>query len=155
VEENEPGALGRRYDGDGHHVGGERRPRLILQLRYVTAEVRLDLARLVRRHDQVIAFDPATDPEAGGTNQPGSKVLDARALDADLRSRHRSETDERAHLDVVRPDPMRSAANALPTVNGHGVCSDPIDVRAEGAEEVREVLDVRLAGGIAKDGRSS
>ncbi len=82
-------------------------------------------------------------------------MLDASLLDANLRSRHRSESDERADLDVIRPDPMRAATDGLPAVDGDGVGSDPIDSRAQRAEKVREVLHVRLARGIAKDRRSA
>jgi hypothetical protein len=45
----------------------------------------------------------------------------------------------------VRRPVQRGAA-----VHGHGVGADPLDARAEGGEEVREVLHVRLARGVAE-----
>ena len=54
-----PRALGGGDDGNRHDVGRERRPGLILELGHVTAEVRLNLTRLLRWHDQIVALDPA------------------------------------------------------------------------------------------------
>ena len=95
------------------------------------------------------------DAEAREAEQRRAKVLDAGRLDADLRSRDGGESDERPDLDVIRPDAVRAATDRLPAVDGDGVRADPIDLRAERAEEMREVLHVRLAGGVAKDRRAS
>src|SRR5215207_9421111 len=80
-------------------------------------------------------------------------MLDTCGLDTDLRARDGRESDERTDLDVIGPDAMRATPDRPTAVNGDRIGSDPIDLRAEGAEEMREVLDVRLAGRVAQDRR--
>ena len=84
---NQSLALRCRNDGDGHGIGRECRPRLILQLRHVIAEVRLNLTALLGGNDEVIAFDLDTRyPSRANPMQRRTEMLDARRLDANLAS---------------------------------------------------------------------
>jgi alpha-L-rhamnosidase len=59
VHQDQPIALRGRHDGDGHEIGGECRPWLVLELRHMAAEVGANLAGLLRRHDQIVSIDRA------------------------------------------------------------------------------------------------
>ncbi len=151
MHEDEPVALRRRHDRDGHEVGGERRPRLILELRHVAAEVAPDLARLLGGDDQVgtvlAALDAQTlEPEAG---RP--QMLDAGVLDAQFGVRDRGEADERADLDVVGADPVRGGAEVLRAGDRQAVGADAVHLGADRGEEPGQVLHVRLARRVAED----
>ena len=54
-----------------------------------------------------------------------------------------------ADLDVVGADPPLAAGERLDALDPEHVRLDPLDVRAERDEEAAEILDVRLAGGVA------
>jgi hypothetical protein len=51
-------------------------------------------------------------------------------------------------------DAVRGAAERRAAVDGELVGADPLDLRSQRHEEVREVLHVRLAGCVAQDGRA-
>src|SRR5688500_3055318 len=142
VHEHHAAALGRRDDGDGHHVGREGGPGLVREGRHVSAQVALDLAALLRRDDEVLPLDAAGDAQPLEAHQGRAEVFDAGALDAQLRAGDGGEADEGADLDVVRADAVRGAAQRAAALDGEGVGADAVDARAEGTEEVREVLDV-------------
>ena len=82
-----PRALRRRDERDRHRVGRERRPRLILELGHVPAEVALDDLLLLGRDDEVGAVDRARDAEAREAHQRRAQMLDAGVGDAELRRR--------------------------------------------------------------------
>src|SRR5688572_21208811 len=63
VHQNEPLALRGGDDRNRHDVGRERRPRLILELRHVPAEVAPDFLVLILRDDQIVAVFLADDAE--------------------------------------------------------------------------------------------
>ena len=157
VDENEPGALRRRDDRDRHRVGRKRRPRLVLELRHVSAEIALNdrLLSASARDDEIGSVDHARDAEPREAHQRRAQMLDARVRDANLGARHRRQADERADLDVIRPDAMRRAAERTAALHRQLVRARPVDLRAERDQEVAEVLDVRLAGGIAENRRSA
>src|SRR5689334_2681448 len=64
VHHDQAFALCRSDDRDRHCISRECRPRLILELRDVPAHVALDLARLLRRHDQVGTLDFTLDAQS-------------------------------------------------------------------------------------------
>ena len=88
VHEDHAVALRRRDDGDGHEIGGKRRPRLILELRHMPAKVALHGHRLIARHEEIVALDAALDAKPLKAHERGAQVFDAGALDAERRARH-------------------------------------------------------------------
>ena len=79
----------------------------------------------------------------------GTVSLIAQLAAGDARERH-----EAADLDVVGRDLVLAAVQALGAVDGQQVRADPLDVGAHLHEHAREILDVRLAGGVADHGRA-
>src|SRR5215208_464779 len=94
VHEDHPLALRRGHDRDRHHVGRERRPGLVLELRHVATEVALDDHLLILRHDQVVARGLAANAHPLEAHQHRAEVLDAGGLDAQLGARDGGESDE-------------------------------------------------------------
>ena len=84
VDHDDALALRRRDERDGHGVGREGRPRLILELRHGAAEVAADLHLLLGGDDEVVALDAADDAEPLEAHEGGAQVLDAGVLDGDL-----------------------------------------------------------------------
>lgn len=152
--QHDPIALARGDDRDRHQVGGKRRPGLVFQLRHVTAEVVLDLHRLGRRHDQIIALDAANDAEPLKSHPDRAQMLDAGARDAQGRARDRGKPDQRADLDVIGADGIMRRSQRCRAVNHHGVGADAIDPRAERDQEMGEILHMRLGGNVAQVSRA-
>ena len=75
-------------------------------------------------------------------------------LDAHTAPRDGCRADEAANLDVVRANAELTAVQPVHAVDGQHVRADALDLRAERVEKVAQVLHVRLAGGIADDGRA-
>ena len=149
-----PFALRRGDDGDGHGIGGERRPRLIFELRHVVAEVGLDLPPLLCRHDEIVAVLDAFDAEPRESHSRRAEMLDARRFDPQLRACRRGESDERSDFDVVGPDRMLDllAAKRSTAFDYQVVGANSLNSRAQRNEkEMREVLHVRLAGRVAQN----
>src|SRR5687768_11713313 len=94
VHHDQPVALSGCHDGDRHRVRGECRPRLVLELRYMVAHVRLNLECLLRRNDQILSVYLALDSKALETHSRRSQMLDACILDAQLGMCHRGKPDE-------------------------------------------------------------
>ena len=92
--------------------------------------------------------EPVED-EADHAQVVGDGVLDAQLAAGDAGQRH-----ERADLDVVGRDLVRAAVQLGAAVDGQDVGADALDVGAHLHEHAREVLDVRLAGGVADDASS-
>src|SRR3954469_22105941 len=156
VHQDDPFALRGGNDRDRHRIRREGRPRLVLELRDMAAHVALDLERLLGRDNEVGTVLDAFDAEAREAHARRAKVLDAGVLDSKLRPGHGGEADERADLDVIGTDTVarRFGAQLTITVDRHGVRADALDVGAERDEEVREILDVGLAGGVSQHGRA-
>ena len=154
VNENHPRALRRGHERDRHRVRRERRPRLILELRHVSAQVALNHLLLLGRNDQVRPVDDARHAEPSEAHQRRAQVLDAGVGDSDLRTGDRRQSDERSDFDVIGPDAMRRAAERPTAVDRELVGADAVDLRAQRDEKMTEVLDVRLAGGVAENRRS-
>ena len=73
------------------------------------------------------------------------------SVDDDLAAGRRREPDEARDLDVVRADPdSRPPPSSRATVDVEDVRSDPLDLGADRDEEAAEILDVRLARGVAE-----
>ena len=79
-------------------------------------------------------------------------MLDAGLRDAQRRARHRGEPDQGADLDMVGLDRIAGAAERRRAVHDDGVGADALDLRAERDQEMREVLHMRLGGGVAQIG---
>ena len=91
----------------------------------------------------------AVEDEADHAQVAGDRVADAQLAAGDARERH-----ERADLDVVGADRVIAAVQLGGAVDGQHVGADALDVGAHLHEHAREVLDVRLAGGVADDRRA-
>ena len=74
--------------------------------------------------------------------------------DAELPAGDAGEGHERADLDVVGRDPVLAAAQLVQAVDVHDVRADPLDRGAHPGQHAREVLHVRLGGGVADRGRA-
>ena len=77
-------------------------------------------------------------------------MLDTGARDPKRRTRHRGEPDQRADLDVIRLNGVTRTAQRCRPVYDDGVGADTLDLGAERDQEMREVLHMRLGGGIAQ-----
>ena len=136
-------------DRDRHQVGREGRPRLVLQLRHVAAEIVMNLHGLAGGHDEVIALDAADDAEPFKPHPDRAQMLDAGLRDAQRRARHGGEPDQGANLDMVGLDRIAGAAERRRAVHDDGVGADAFDLRAERDQEMREILHMGLGGGVA------
>ena len=91
------------------------------------------------------------DPELAKGGHDRDQVVGLDVLDRHLAARRRGERGEARHLDVLGADPVRPASEAVDALDAEDVRADPLDPRAERHEEVAEILDVRLACGVADD----
>ena len=149
--EDEHGAvrLRRRHDRDRGQVGRERGPGAVLDLRDLAAEVVLDLEPLARRdaHGRLPHLDLDAEPRERRQDREQIPGLDV--LDRDVAAGGGREADEAADLDVLGSDAPVAAVQLGDAVDAEDVRLDPLDLGAERDEEAAEVLDVRLAGGVA------
>src|SRR5688572_12825524 len=150
VDDDDPFALRRRDEGDGHRIRGEGGPRLILELWHRAAEIAADHHVLLPGDDQVLSLDAADDAEPLEAHQSRAEVLHARTLDGDLGARDRSQSDEGADLDVIRADLVGAPAKGPAAVDGDGVGADALDARAHGDEELGQILHVRFTRRVAE-----
>jgi len=116
----------------------------------VAADVGADAARLARGDHEVLPVEVRLDAEPLEAEQRGAQVGGAHALDAQLRVGDRRQADERAHLDVVRADRELGAPQRAAALDRERVGPDAADLGAHGDQEPREVLHVRLRGGVAQ-----
>src|SRR5690606_32634637 len=70
-------------------------------------------------------------------------------------ARDGGEADERADLDVVAADSVPGAVQAFHALDLQYVRADPGDSRAHRVQQVAQVLDVRLRGGVAQASRAA
>ena len=118
------------------------------------ALVRLHAQVLAGRHDHVVAveLDPAAEPLEG---EPGhAQVVGDAVPDAQLAAGAGGERDEAADLDVVGADRVVGAAELLLAVDDQQVRADALDARAHLHQQAREVLHVRLGGGVVDHRRA-
>src|SRR5262249_11002362 len=151
-DEHRAERLRRHRDRDRREVRRERGPRAVLDLRDVAAEVVLDDELLVRRDANARLAELDAKAEPLERRQDRDEVVRLDLLDRDPAAGPRAEADERCALDVIGADPPLAAAQRLDAVDPQHVRLDPLDLRAERAEEAAEILDVRLAGRVAEDG---
>src|SRR6266850_2292759 len=78
-------------------------------------------------------------------------MLDAGLRDAQRRARYGGEPDQGADLDMVGLDRIAGAAKRRRAVHDDGVGADALDLCAERDQEMREVLHMRLGGGVAQE----
>ena len=116
----------------------------------MAAEIVADLHGLACGHHEVVAFDAADDAEPLKTHPDRAQMLDAGPRDAQRRTRHRGEPDQRADLDMVGLDRITGAAQRRRAMDDDGVGADALDLGPERHQEVGEVLHMRLGGGIAQ-----
>ena len=153
VDERRARALRGERDRDRREVGGERRPRTVLDLDLVLADVARDDEVLVAGHDDVVAVELGAQAEALEDEADHAQVARDRVADAQLAAGDAGERHEGADLDVVGPDRVVAAVQVLRAVDREHVRADALDPGAHAHEHPREVLDVRLAGGVADDGQ--
>src|SRR6185295_11823637 len=119
-------------------------PWLVLDLRYMAADIVLYLQLLPARHQEVIAIHAASDAEPFESHADRAKVLDASLGDTELRACHRGEPDQRADLDVVGADRVCRRGERCWSMDHHGVGADALDARAKGDQETGEILNMRF-----------
>ena len=145
-----------RLCGDGERdrrqVGGERRPRAVLELRNLSAEIVLDHQVLIGRDVQGRLAQLHTHAEPLERRHDRREVSRHDVLDRHVAPCHCGEADEAAHLDVIGCDRPLAAAQPVDAVDAQHVRRDPLDLRAERHEEPAEILDVRLASGVSDHG---
>ncbi len=93
-------------------------------------------------------------PEPAEDQADHPHVLGHAALDPQLAAGHAGQRHERGDLDVVGRDGVLAAAELRHPVDVHDVRADALDRRAHLVEHAREVLHVRLGGGVADHGRA-
>ena len=92
-------------------------------------------------------LDVDAEPRERGQDREQVPGLDV--LDRDVAARRGREADEAADLDVLGSDAPVAAVQLGDAVDAEDVRLDPLDLGAERDEEAAEVLDMRLAGGVA------
>src|SRR3989441_659232 len=155
--QQQPLALRGDDDRDRHQVRGERGPRAVLEFRHVAPEIGPDAALLVGVDDELRAVEAGPHAEPVEGHEGGAQVVGAHAVDRDGAVRHRGEPEERADLDVVGANRERGGGGPewRASLDRQRVGTDPVDRGAEAREEPGQVLDVRLARGVADHGRAS
>jgi hypothetical protein len=102
-----------RLRGDDHRdrreVGGESRPRAVLDLRNRAAEIVDDDELLVGRNTHPVVTDLDLDPEAPQHGQHRPQVVGRDALDRDVAACDGCHADEASDLDVLGRDRVRTA----------------------------------------------
>ena len=96
--------------------------------------------------------DVELDAELAESGHDRDEIVGLDVLDHDLSSGRRCEADEARDLDVIGPDSVLASAELVHTLDVQHVRADALDPRTERDEEPAEILDVRLAGGVAEHG---
>ena len=152
--QDRPARLRRDGERDRGQVGREGRPRPVLDLRDLVAEVVANHELLARRDPTVRSPSSTSMPRRSNAWKIATKSFGSMSSIGHVAAGHRGEPDEAGGLDVLGPDPMLAPGEALDAVDPQHVRADPVDPRAERDEEAAEILDVRLAGGVHEDGLS-
>ena len=103
------------------------------------------------RHAQGRRSHLELDPELPERRHDRDQVVGLDVLDREVAAGHRGEGGEARDLDVLRADPVDAAAEPVDALDAEDVRADPLDPGAERDEEAAEILDMRLAGGVADD----
>ncbi len=107
---------------------------------------------LARGNANARVGDVELDAELAEGGHDGDEIVGLDVLDHDLSSGRRGEADEARDLDVVGPDSVLAPAELVHALDVQHVRADALDPRTERDEEPAEILDVRLAGGMAEHG---
>ena len=151
-DEHRPRRLRRRDDRDRREVGGERGPDAALDLRDLAAEV-VD-ARAAAAPAGTRSVDSPTSSSMPSLRNAGTIEIRSSGSTSsiiEVAARDGREGGEARDLDVLRADAVRPAAEPLDALDVEDVRADALDPRAERDEEAAEILDVRLARGMADD----
>ena len=154
VDQDGTRALRRQGDRDRREVGRERGPRAVLDLHLVLAHVAGHDEVLAAGDEDVAVVEHRAQPEAVEDEADHPQVVLDDVLDAQLAARDARERHERPDLDVVGADLVHAAVEVGAARDREDVGADPLDVGAHLLQHPREVLDVRLARGVADDGRA-
>src|SRR5205085_1866830 len=114
------------------------RPRPVLDLRNLAAEVVADRKLVVNRDVDAVPLELRADAEATQGGQDRLEILAGDVVDRDLAAGDRREPDEARHLDVLGRDAMLAAAELGDALDPEDVRPNPLDVRAERDEEAAE-----------------
>ena len=101
-DQDRPARLCCNCECDRREVGRKSRPRAVLDLRDLAAEIVLDREVLIGGYVQRRVAELDLDPEPLHRGNDRSEILGNDVLDRHGTARHRCEADEAAHLDVVR-----------------------------------------------------
>ena len=148
------GALGLRgrHQRHAHEIGGEGRPRAVVDRRDGVAEIRPHRQPLARGQDEVVAVGARAHAEPAEDREGHAQMLETGVLDDDLTAGHRGERDEAADLHEVGAERELRAAQSRHAVDAEQVAADAVDVRAHRRQQGARLLHVRLARGVAHDG---
>jgi hypothetical protein len=130
------------------------RPRGVVNLGDGPADVLAYGRALLVGDDQSIAVDAHADAQTVAEYQiDHAQVLGHDASDADLAGRHRAQPDVTPDLNIIGRDGILSSAKPVHPPDDQGVTAAAFDVGAQDAQQVAEVLHVRLRCGVAQDRR--
>ena len=107
---------------------------------------------LVWRDDDVVAVELHPAAQALEHEARHAQVLGHRVAHAELAAGDRGERHEARDLYVVGADAVVRAAELLAPVDDQDVRADALHARAHLQQQAREVLDVRLGGGVVDHG---
>ena len=116
----------------------------------MAAEIILDFQRLACGYDEIVAFDLADDAEPLEPHPDRTQMRHPGPRDAQRRTRHRGEPNQRADLDMIGTDREAGRPERRRTLHHHGVGADAFDLRPQRHQEMREVLHMRLGCDIAQ-----
>jgi len=107
---------------------------------------------LVRRHADPVVTELDLDAQTAEHRQNRPEIVGNDSLDRDLATRHGGHADEAADLDVLGPDRVAAAEEALHAGDVQHVRTDAVDLGAERDEEPAQVLHMRLGRGVRDHG---
>src|SRR5262245_51746081 len=145
MDQDGAGGLRRNDKRDRYKIGGECRPRTVIDLGQRAVHVLLDLKLGMAGNMNVFAFHfPLySEPPEGD----GGHAMLARPTIADheIAAGRGGKTDEAADFEIIGPDLMRGAMQRGDTFDGEDIGANPFDVCPHGDEEPAEILDMGLA----------
>ena len=154
VDQYGAAALRRHHQGDADEVRREARPRHVVDLRHHAIEIRHHDKFLIGRHDDVLAIVLPVDTKAPVHDARHAVFLRMGVDDAHAGAGGGRETDQRAHLHVVRPDVEAGAVQRLHAFDNEVVSAYAVDASAHGVQATADVLYMRFHGGVGNGGRA-
>ena len=155
-EERGAARLGRQHDQHTHQIGGEHRPRTVLDLGNRVAEIIGGLEPLTRGQPQAprLAVEAPFDPE---TLERPLQHLEIGRLD--IRDRQFTASGQRRHhvaarINVVRPHPLLGAMQRPDSLDRQQVRTDAADAPPHRIDHATEILHMRLAGRVVQERRT-